>query len=108
MGEFVRLEVEDGVGVVRLDRPPANAISHAVGRELGEAVAEAGERDDVGAIVLWGGERLFAAGADIKEMAGFGPDEIRPVVAALGDAIDALEAHELPHDGGQPTVPATP
>ena len=42
--------------------------------------------------MIWGGERLFAAGADIKEMADFGPDEIRPVVAALGDAIDALEA----------------
>ena len=92
MDAFVRLEVDDGVGVVRIDRPPANAISHAVGVQLGEAVAEASAREDVGAVVLWGGERLFAAGADIKEMAGFGPDEIRPVVSALGDAIDALEA----------------
>jgi enoyl-CoA hydratase/carnithine racemase len=89
---FVRLEVDDGVGVVRLDRPPANAISHAVGLQLGEVIAEAGGRDDVGAVVLWGGPRLFAAGADIKEMAAFGPDQIRPVVSALGDAIDALEA----------------
>ena len=92
MDTFVRLEVDDGVGIVRLDRPPANAISHAVGVQLGEAVAEATERSDVGALVIWGGERLFAAGADIKEMADFGPEEIRPVVAALGDAIDALEA----------------
>jgi enoyl-CoA hydratase/carnithine racemase len=89
---FVRLEVDDGVGVVRLDRPPANVISHAVGLQLGEVIAEAGARDDVGALVLWGGPRLFAAGADIKEMAAFGPDQIRPVVSALGDAIDALEA----------------
>jgi enoyl-CoA hydratase/carnithine racemase len=89
---FVRLEVDDGVGIVRIDRPPANALSHAVGRQLGEAFADAAERDDVGALVLWGGDRLFAAGADIKEMAGFGPEEIRPVVSALGDAIDALEA----------------
>jgi enoyl-CoA hydratase len=89
---FVRLEVDDGVGIVRLDRPPANALSHAVDLQLGETVAEAEARDDVGAVVIWGGERLFAAGADIKEMAGFGPGEIRPVVAALGDAIDALEA----------------
>ena len=92
MDMFVRLEVDDGVGIVRLDRPPANAISHAVGLQLGEAVAEAAERSDVGALVIWGGERLFAAGADIKEMADFGPNEIRPVVAALGDAIDTLEA----------------
>ena len=91
MGEFVRLEVDDGVGVVRLERPPANAIDHLMGLELQAAFREAGERDDVGAIVVWGGQKIFAAGADIKAMAGFGPEEIRPVVAALGDALDLLE-----------------
>jgi len=75
-----------------LDRPPANALDHQVGVELGETFAEATERNDVGALVLWGGPKLFAAGADIKEMAEFGPDEIAPVVGALGDALDALEA----------------
>ncbi len=92
MEEFVRLEVDDGVGVIRVDRPPANAISHVVGLQLGQVVAEAAGRQDVGALVLWGGARLFAAGADIREMVAFGPDQIRPVVSALGDAIDALEA----------------
>ena len=93
MGEFVSLEVDaDGVGVIRLDRPPANALSHAVNRELGDAVREAGRT--ARAIVVWGGPKLFAAGADIKEMATFGPDEIRPVVTDLGDALLALE--ELP------------
>ena len=92
MGELVRLEVDDGVGVVRLDRPPANAIDHQTSLELQGAFAEAAARDDVGAVVLWGGPKIFAAGADIKAMADFGPDEIRPVVAALGDALDQLEA----------------
>lgn len=92
MGELVRLEVADGVGVIRLDRPPANALDHQAGLELQEALREAAERDDVGAIVIWGGPRIFAAGADIKAMASFGPDEIRPVVTALGDALDLLEA----------------
>jgi len=55
-------------------------------------VPEAAERDDVGALVIWGGPKIFAAGADIKAMAEFGPAEIRPVVAALADALDALEA----------------
>jgi enoyl-CoA hydratase/carnithine racemase len=91
MGEFVRLEVDDGVAVVRLDRPPANAIDLQVGRELGSAFGEASGRDDVGAVVVWGGPKLFAAGADIKAMAELGPDEIQPVVAALGDALDLLE-----------------
>jgi enoyl-CoA hydratase/carnithine racemase len=41
---------------------------------------------------VWGGPRLFAAGADIKELSGLGPEGVRPVVAALGDALLALEA----------------
>jgi enoyl-CoA hydratase len=91
MGEFVRLEVDDGVGVVRLDRPPANALDHQAGLELQDAFAEAAARDDVGVVVVWGGPRIFAAGADIKAMVDLGPDEIRPVVTALGDALDQLE-----------------
>jgi enoyl-CoA hydratase/carnithine racemase len=94
MGEFVRLEVRDRVGTIRLDRPPANAINGQVSEELLDAALEAGSRDDVAALVVWGGPKIFAAGADIKEMVGFGPREIRPVVSALGDALVVLE--ELP------------
>jgi enoyl-CoA hydratase/carnithine racemase len=90
--EFVSLEVSEGVAVVRLDRPPANAIDLQLGLELQAAFTEAGERDDVGAIVITGGRTLFAAGADIKAMATFGPEEIAPVVSALGDAADLLES----------------
>ncbi len=90
MMEFVSLEVSEGVAVVRLDRPPANAIDLQMGLELQEAFREAGGRADVGAIVLTGGRKLFAAGADIKAMATFGPQEIAPVVSALGDACDLL------------------
>jgi enoyl-CoA hydratase len=92
MPELVRLEVDDGVGIVRLDRPPANAISLQLSIELLDALEEAGSRDDVGALVLWGGPKLFAAGADIKEMVDHGPDEIREQVSKLGDACDLLEA----------------
>lgn len=72
MGEFVRLEMPEdapGVGVVRLDRPKMNAISLQVQAELREVCAEATERDDVKAVVVYGGERLFAAGNDVAEMA---------------------------------------
>ena len=89
---LVRLDVDDGVGVVRLERPPANAISLQLGLDLVDVLEEAGSRDDVGAIVLWGGPKLLAAGADIKEMVDHGPDEIRKQVGALGDACDLLEA----------------
>jgi enoyl-CoA hydratase/carnithine racemase len=69
MGEFVRLEVEDGVGTIRIDRPKMNALDVTVQEEIRAAAHEAAERDDVRAVVLYGGERVFAAGADIKEMA---------------------------------------
>jgi enoyl-CoA hydratase/carnithine racemase len=68
VGEFVRLEVEDGVATLRLDRPKMNAIDGALRAELRAAAVEARDRDDVRAVVLYGGERVFAAGADIKEM----------------------------------------
>jgi enoyl-CoA hydratase/carnithine racemase len=70
MGEFVELDVSDsGVGTIRLDRPKVNALNRQVAQELGEVVAEARDNDDVRAVVVWGGDRVFAAGADIKEMA---------------------------------------
>jgi enoyl-CoA hydratase len=92
MPELVHLEVDDGVGIVRVDRPPANAISLQLSIELLDALKEAEAREDVGALVLWGGPTLFAAGADIKEMVDQGPDEIREQVTKLGDACELLEA----------------
>ncbi len=68
MGEFVRLEVADGVGTIRLDRPKMNALNAQMQGEIRAAALEASERADVKAVVLYGGERVFAAGADIKEM----------------------------------------
>jgi enoyl-CoA hydratase/carnithine racemase len=66
--EFVTLQVEDGVGTIRLDRPKMNAIDEQLHMEVRAAATEAAERDDVRAVVLYGGERVFAAGADIKAM----------------------------------------
>ncbi len=69
MAEFVRLEVEDGVGTIRLDRPPMNALNVAMQEELRAAAGEATDRRDIRAVVVYGGEQVFAAGADVKEMA---------------------------------------
>src|SRR5919202_562460 len=66
--EFVTLQVEDGVGTIRLDRPKMNAINEQLHREVRAAAQEAGKREEVRAVVLYGGERVFAAGADIKAM----------------------------------------
>lgn len=64
----VTLEVHDNVGTIRLDRPPMNALDTAVQDRLRELADEAALRDDVRAVILYGGEKVFAAGADIKEM----------------------------------------
>ena len=69
MGEFVKLErSDDGVATIRLDRAPVNALNAEVAGEIGAAVDEAAADESIGAIVVWGGRKVFAAGADIKEM----------------------------------------
>lgn len=68
MGEFVRLEVDGAVGTIRLDRPKMNALNGQLTAELREAAEQARDRSDLRAVVLYGGERVFAAGADIHEM----------------------------------------
>ena len=92
MGEFVRLEVDEAsrVGTIRLDRPPVNALNDQIQEELVEAAAEAARDERVGAVVLWGGEKVFAAGADIKEMSGRGFAEMSSRATDLGHACDAL------------------
>ncbi len=90
MADFVRLETDGSVGVIRLDRPPVNAINSQLHGELLAVATEAGDRPDIRAVVVYGGERAFAAGADIKEMADLGPAEISSFGATLTAAIDAV------------------
>jgi enoyl-CoA hydratase len=68
MGEFVRLEIDNGVGTIRLDRPKMNALNKQVQEEIRECAREASANDEVKAVIVYGGEKVFAAGADIKEM----------------------------------------
>lgn len=92
----IRLEMRGAVGIVRLDRPPVNAINRAMHRELTAVVAEIDRQPDCRAVVIHGGERVFAAGADIKEMAALGPSEIGVLGRSLTDAISAVALLELP------------
>ena len=67
--EMIHTSVQGAVGVVTLNRPKVlNALSHALMAELAEAVDTFEADDAIGAIVLTGNERAFAAGADIAEM----------------------------------------
>src|SRR6476619_892519 len=69
MGALARLDVSDGVGTILLDRPKMNALDVQMQEEIRACAHEATDRDDIKAVVVYGGERVFAAGADFKEMA---------------------------------------
>ena len=69
---FVTLQRrDDGVALIRLDRPKANALSATVLHQLRTVVDQLAEELPT-AVVVWGGERIFAAGADISEFGSAG------------------------------------
>jgi enoyl-CoA hydratase/carnithine racemase len=90
VGEFVRLEVEGAVGTIRLDRPKMNAINTQLRTELEAAAREVTTRDEVRAVVIYGGERVFAAGADIKEMEGLTYADMLGWGTGLQDALKVV------------------
>ena len=76
--ENVIVEKDGAVGVVTLNRPQAlNALSYALVKDLSLAMQELDRDGDIRVIVVTGGEKVFAAGADIKEMAERGPFDER-------------------------------
>lgn len=86
--EFVRcIQVNDRVRVLVLDRPRANALSRQVLAEIAEAADHLHE-DPPGAVVIWGGQRIFAAGGDIGEMGG--ADDARRLVDLFRQAYDRV------------------
>jgi enoyl-CoA hydratase len=100
VGEFVRLEVDGGIGTIRLDRPPMNALNKQVQEEIRACALEASERADVRAVIVYGGQKVFAAGADIKEMAGVSYVDMATRAGALSSSFTAVA--EIP----KPTVAA--
>ncbi|MGY0069868.1 enoyl-CoA hydratase/isomerase family protein [Streptomyces sp. QTS137] len=86
----VHLEVAEGVGTLRLDRPPMNALDVATQDRLKELAEEIARRDDVRAVVIHGGEKVFAAGADIKEMQAMDHTAMVLRARALQDSFTAV------------------
>ncbi|MER6130188.1 enoyl-CoA hydratase-related protein [Streptomyces sp. NPDC001795] len=86
----VHLEVSEGVGTIRLDRPPMNALDVATQDRLKELAEEVTRREDVRAVVIHGGEKVFAAGADIKEMQGMDHTAMVLRSRALQDSFTAV------------------
>jgi len=90
VGELVRVETEQAVATIRLNRPPMNALSDALVAELAEAAVTVSADRAVRAVVLSGGERLFAAGADIAEMSGASYVQMTARSHGLQDALIAV------------------
>jgi len=97
---YVSLEVSDGVGVITLQRPPMNALSIEVQEQFARAAREADQRRDVHAVVIYGGPKVFAAGADVKEMAAW--DHRTMVERSTGLQASFVAVTEL----GKPTIAA--
>ncbi|HWS93897.1 MAG TPA: enoyl-CoA hydratase [Mycobacterium sp.] len=105
MSEFVTVMVSDGsqdagLAMLLLSRPPNNAMTRQVYREIVAAAAELGRRDDVAAVILFGGHEIFSAGDDMPELRTLTAPEAEIAARVRQEAIDAIA--EIP----KPTVAA--
>jgi enoyl-CoA hydratase/carnithine racemase len=94
MGEFVQVETGGdtpaGVATIRLSRPPMNALNTGMQQELSAAAEQVSSDSAVRAVVLYGGEKVFAAGADVKEFAGQDHAYMMTDAIRLSSSLDAL------------------
>jgi enoyl-CoA hydratase len=105
LSEFVSVVVSDGsrdagLAMLLLSRPPTNAMTRQVYREVVAAAAELGRRDDVAAVILFGGHDIFSAGDDMPELRTLTAAEAETAVRARQEAVDAVA--QIP----KPTVAA--
>jgi enoyl-CoA hydratase len=88
--QLIRLERrDDGVAVITLDNPKVNALARALLVKLHHAAVEL-TADPPGAVVITGGDRIFAAGANISEFGG--PHEAKVITKSFHEALDAVAA----------------
>ncbi len=89
--ELIKVDVSDGVAVMCLNRPPLNPLNAQLGLEIGRCAEELSLDENVRAVVLTGGEKNFAAGADIKEMVNMSAVMVTKFVRALQASFTAVE-----------------
>jgi len=90
MVQFVKVDVDEAIATIRLDRPPMNALNSAVQAEIAAAATAVSGDPRVRAVILYGGEKVFAAGADIKEMAEAGYAQMTSDSRRLQDSLTAV------------------
>jgi enoyl-CoA hydratase/carnithine racemase len=94
MGELVQVETGGenpaGVATIRLSRPPMNALDTAMQTELRTATEQVRSNREIRALVIYGGEKVFAAGADVKEFAAQSHDYMMTDATRLSNSFDTL------------------
>jgi enoyl-CoA hydratase len=97
--EFVSIHTRDeqpGIATILLTRPPTNALTRQMCREIIAAAAEVGARDDIAAVIVFGGHEIFCGGDDVAVRATLDAHEAA-VAAGIGrEAFDALAAIPKP------------
>lgn len=96
MPEFINVEVVDGVATILLNRPPMNALNLQMQQEIKAAAEELSARADVGAVIVYGGEKVFAAGADVKEMQTMSYQDMVRASTGLQDSFTAVARIKQP------------
>jgi enoyl-CoA hydratase len=99
MNEFVSVHTSEehpGIATLLLSRPPTNALTRQVYRELEAAAADIGGREDVRAVILFGGHEIFSAGDDIPERSLLNSAEAASAAQTCRRAVDALAAIPRP------------
>jgi enoyl-CoA hydratase len=99
MNEFVSVHISDerpGVGTLLLSRPPTNALTRQAYREIVSACAEVGRRDDIAAVIVFGGHEIFSAGDDVPELRTLSVVEADVADRVCRDAVDALASVPKP------------
>jgi enoyl-CoA hydratase len=97
--EFVSVHTSDdqpGIATLLLSRPPTNALTRQVYRELAGAAADLGARDDIRAVILFGGHEIFSAGDDVPELRTLDAEEAARSTQVCRDAVAALAAIPRP------------
>jgi enoyl-CoA hydratase len=99
VNEFVSVHVSDerpGLGTVVLSRPPTNTLTRQACREVIAAAADVARRDDIAAVILFGGHEIFCAGDDLDELATLTPVEADSAARLRQDAVSAVAAIPKP------------
>ena len=99
MNEFVSIHLGDehpGIATLLVSRPPTNALTRQLYREIVSAAAEASRREDIRAVVLFGGHEIFSAGDDVPELRTLTADEAVVAAQVQRQAVDALAAIAKP------------